>query len=224
MFVPQQQADVAATDFDYITQKRLRTFLLNCAKQGIPITLDASRQSNATFDTMLEVREECDARGIPLSEQPIAATFDFPIPPTPKTNAHNCLWNVGSQDRHDLLAPEVPEDDGTLRSKNYPDFSTALDRERRIRSSTYHFCMDSFENAMDQNYLNVQSDDDMMTITEIMRIFGPGFPAGYTFDPAAFAEAYVFHYLKSRNDPNYMSFDQLMVRYGPQDPHNVNHN
>ena len=110
-------------DHEMVRQKRLQKFLLNCAKSGVPVMLDSSKQSNATFDTMLEVAEECDKIGIPSSDKPVATHFSFPLPPTPRTGSRKSVWQV---EWSEGPTPSIPEDDGTLSSKEFPDFDSVF--------------------------------------------------------------------------------------------------
>jgi hypothetical protein len=72
-------------DFEVIRQKRLQKFLVNCAKSGekTPLPLDATRQDNATFDTMMEVAAECETIGIATPDRPYAtaSTEDYGCSP-----------------------------------------------------------------------------------------------------------------------------------------------
>ena len=219
-FVPQRSLD--KDDMEHITQKRLQRFLMSCAKQGIPIMLNAANQSNASFDTMLEVSAECDAIGIPKNEQPIAVNFDLPFPPTPKTSDPSCKWQIDWND--DNLTPEISED-----AKYSPDFNRAFQLEQEdqqyeqhlpapIGDNDFNFCTDAFCQAMEKNYVNPEKDEDMLTITEIMRLFGPGIPEGYDFDPEEFGNAYVKYWLYPENYWDEITFAELMDRYGPRPP------
>ena len=82
-----------ADDMDVIRQRRLQKFLLRCATTGTEVVLDPTRQDKATTDTMLEVKDECDARGIPVEDRPLM--LQSPLPPTPKTYTRKCIWRVG---------------------------------------------------------------------------------------------------------------------------------
>ena len=77
----------AADQVDHvlIREKRLQKFLLNCAKVGAqaPLPLNAAKQDNATFDTMLEVAAECEITGIPTPHRPYACPLP-PFPPLPR--------------------------------------------------------------------------------------------------------------------------------------------
>lgn len=217
-FVPQRSLD--KDEMEHITQKRLQRFLISCAKQGIPIRLNAANQSNASFDTMLEVSAECDAIGIPKNEQPIAVNFDFPLPPTPKTNDPRCMWQIDWND--DNLTPEISEG-----AKYSPDFNRAFQYEQDeqdeqrptpIWDNVFNFCTKTFCEAMEKNYINPEKDEDMLTITEIMRLFGPGIPEGYDFDPEEFGHAYVKYWLYPENYWDEITFVELMDQYGPRPP------
>ena len=99
-------------DHEVIRQKRLQKFLLNCAKVGAqtPLPLNAAKQDNATFDTMLEVAAECEITGIPTPHRPYACPLP-PLPPTPETGAANCIWDVFTNDQT-CWTPDIPDHDG----------------------------------------------------------------------------------------------------------------
>ena len=106
-------------DHEMIRQKRLQKFLLNCAKVGAqaPLPLNAAKQDNATFDTMLEVAAECEITGIPTPHRPYACPLP-PLPPTPETGAANCIWDVFTG--WESWTPNIPEDDGVGEYPNFP--------------------------------------------------------------------------------------------------------
>ena len=54
-----------------------------------------------------------------------------------------------------------------------------------------------------------------LSVTDIMKRFGPGIPEGYTFDPELFAEQFEKSYLKPENYWDEMSFDDVMRHFGP---------
>ena len=109
------------TDHDTIRQNRLKKFLLNCAKAGVqtPIPLDAKRQDNATFDTMLEVAVECDTLGIPNPHMCLSTASPLPLPPTPKTGDPSCVWKFITDE--ETWTPELPEDEGGYDYPNFPE-------------------------------------------------------------------------------------------------------
>lgn len=107
-------------DHEMIRQKRLQKFLLNCAKDGVqtPLPLNATKQDNATFDTMLEVAAECEVAGIPTPHRPYATASMLSLPPTPKTGEANCVWD--SFTGWTSWTPNIPEDDGVGEYPNFP--------------------------------------------------------------------------------------------------------
>ena len=110
---------------DVIRQKRLQKFLLRCAKTGTSVILDASRQDNATFDTMLEVATECETMQIPKKHHPIAVKFTLPPVPTPTTGSYDCYWTFDQ--RYNCLTPDLPTSCDLLSDKEYPDFESVFD-------------------------------------------------------------------------------------------------
>jgi hypothetical protein len=107
-------------DHEMIRQKRLQKFLLKCAREGVntPLPLNATKQDNATFDTMMEVAAECEVVGIPTPQRPYATASMLPLPPTPKTGATNCIWDVFTTDQS-FWTPDIPDHDGGS-SPNFP--------------------------------------------------------------------------------------------------------
>ena len=123
----------ATLDHEYIRQKRLQKFLMNCAKNGVkpPLPLDATKQNNATFDTMMEVAAECEAIGIPKSNCPVAyGPGRLYAPPTPDTSDFRCQWSYHLLENY---TPEIPD---TCESKEYPDFEHAL--EYALKTTYYY--------------------------------------------------------------------------------------
>ena len=124
----------ASLDHELIRQKRLQKFLMRCAKSGVrtPLPLDATKQNNATFDTMMEVAAECDAIGIPKSNCPVAyGPGRLYAPPTPDTSDPRCQWSYHWH--NESCTPEIPD---TCESKEYPDFEHALEYARK---TTYYY-------------------------------------------------------------------------------------
>ena len=124
----------ATLDHELIRQKRLQKFLMRCAKTGVrtPLPLDATKQNNATFDTMMEVAAECEAIGIPKSSCPVAyGPGRLYAPPTPDTGDPRCQWNYHWHNEN--CTPEIPD---TCESKEYPDFEHALEYARK---TTYYY-------------------------------------------------------------------------------------
>jgi hypothetical protein len=111
----------SSPDFSVIRQKRLQKFLMNCAKGGDkpPLPLNATLQDNATFDTMLEVADQCESLGIPPPDRPYTTASTLPLPPTPETGAVNCIWDVFANDQSSWT-PDIPEHDGGS-SPNFPE-------------------------------------------------------------------------------------------------------
>jgi len=108
-------------DHGMIRQNRLQKFLLNCARKGVktPLPLNATKQDNATFDTMMEVAAECEVIGIPTPHRPCATASMLPLPPTPVTGATNCIWGAFTNDQTSWT-PDIPEHDGGS-SPNFPE-------------------------------------------------------------------------------------------------------
>ena len=110
----------APRDHEMIRQNRLQKFLLNCARTGVktPLPLNATKQDNATFDTMMEVAAECEVIGIPTPDRPYTTASMLPLPPTPVTGATNCIWGAFTNDQT-FWTPDIPEHDGGS-SPNFP--------------------------------------------------------------------------------------------------------
>jgi hypothetical protein len=125
-------------DFDVIRQKRLRRFLVNCAKVGekTPLPLDATLQDNATFDTMLEVAYECEDISIPTPDRSFVTTSTLPLPPTPETGAANCIWDVFTNDQSSWT-PDIPEHDGGS-SPNFPEVLASFLYYEESRNDGYY--------------------------------------------------------------------------------------
>ena len=208
-FIPEATATTSTqVDSDMIRQKHLQKFLLRCAKTGVHVPLDSKRQDNATFDTMLEVAAECEAIGIP--ETYIPAATDYTLPPTPETDTRDCYWTYAYT--HDTT-PSVPQDDGTLSEKDYPDFSRVL--ASKVGPQPKRYYLDTLCQAFIDHYMEPKSDEDMMTITEIMNKYGPGVPEGSDFHPETFGKAFVDEYYQPQNYWEGISFSSLMDIYGP---------
>ena len=208
-FIPAAAATTSTqVDADMIRQKRLQKFLLRCAKTGVHVPLDSKRQDNATFDTMLEVAAECEAIGIPETYIPVAK--DYTLPPTPKTDTRDCCWTYAYT--YDTT-PSIPTDDGTLSEKDYPDFSRVL--ASKVGSQPKRYYLDTLCQAFIDHYMEPKSDEDMMTITEIMNKYGPGVPEGSDFHPETFGKAFVDEYYHPQNYWEGISFSTLMEIYGP---------
>jgi hypothetical protein len=125
-------------DFEVIRQTRLQKFLVNCARAGVktPLPLDATKQSNATFDTMMEVAAECDTIGIPTPDRPYVTASMLPLPPTPKTFDRNCVWTVFTKDQT-CWTPDIPEHDGGS-SPNFPDVLASFLYYEESRNDGYY--------------------------------------------------------------------------------------
>lgn len=141
----------APLDHEVIRQKRLRKFLMNCAKNGepTPLPLDATKQSNATFDTMMEVAAECEAIGIPKSNCPIAyGPGRLYAPPTPDTGDSRCRWNYHW---HETYTPEIPENDEAWDDYNYPNFDKVLGsyvddyEEEEVEEEEVYYSCESYD-------------------------------------------------------------------------------
>jgi hypothetical protein len=124
-------------DFEVIRQKRLQKFLVNCARAGekTPLPLDATKQSNATFDTMMEVAVECETIGIPTPDRPYVTASMLPLPPTPETFDRNCVWTVFTKDQT-CWTPYAPEDYGC--SPNFPEVLASFLHYQESRNDGYY--------------------------------------------------------------------------------------